>query len=111
VVEVALTLPIVMLFALAIVEIGVAVSASVTVEHAAREGARAAAVSSTPSVAARRAVGSLGLAGATVATASSGDLITVTVSRRHRTDLPLIGRLVPDPLLSASVTMRRESSG
>jgi Flp pilus assembly protein TadG len=102
-------MPIVLMMVFGVVEVGAFVGSSLAVEHAAREGARAAAVSAAPAVAARSAVAGMGL-DANVVAVVAGDRVTVTVSRRHRTDLPLIGRLLPDPVVSGSATMRREPS-
>jgi hypothetical protein len=40
-----------------------------------------------------------------------GDLVTVTVRHLARTDAPLVGPLLPDVVLSATVSMRRERRG
>ncbi len=77
--------------------------------HAAREAARAASVDRSPDapgVAAHRV-----LARAHVdvgARPTVGGPIRVEVTYTSRTDLPLVGRLFPDPELHASATMRTE---
>ena len=39
------------------------------------------------------------------------DVVTVTVRHLTRTDVPLVGMLLPDVVLSATVSMRRERRG
>lgn len=83
----------------------------VMVTHAAREGARAAAVETTSGAAragALRASGSLDPAHLAVDADRHGDRVTVTVQYRSRTNLPLVGLAVPDVTLRESVTMRAE---
>lgn len=83
------------------------------VVHATREAARAAAVE--PDAGAARA----GAARATTALDPDrldvdadriGDHVRVRVRYRSRTDLPLVGFLVPDPVLRGELTMRVESA-
>jgi len=107
-VELALCLPFICLLLLGVVQTGVVVRDHVMVVAAAREGARAAAVSASPSMAAAGAVSSRGLAGVEVSTAVHGSLVTVTVRYVDHTDVPLIGALVPDAAVEASVTMALE---
>lgn len=112
-VELALVLPLVAALLLALVQVGIVVRAQVLVTHAAREGARAAAVDPAPD------------AGPVAARASSGldaDRLAVTVSGRGdagsrvevdvvydlATDVPLVGDLLADVELSARATMRVE---
>jgi len=38
-------------------------------------------------------------------------VVTVTVRHLTRTDVPLVSRLLPDVMLSATVSMRRERRG
>jgi len=79
------------------------------VELAAREAARAAVVSAEPSGAARSAAARVipGPAPA-VATTVRGETITVRVSTRARSSLPVIGRWIRDVELSARATMAIE---
>ena len=109
-VELALVLPLVCLLMLAVVQIGLVVHAQLVVVHAAREGARAAAVDEHP-LAAQVAV----VAGTpldqnqiTVTTDSVGERVRVEVTYEYSTDVPLVGALMPDLDLSATATMRRE---
>jgi Flp pilus assembly protein TadG len=108
-VELALCLPVVVLLVLGVVQVAVVVRDQLAVELAAREGARAAAVSAAPAdagaSAAARAAPSLSLDTTTVVGAGT---VTVTVSAPSHTDVPLIGALVADVRVSATVTMALE---
>lgn len=99
---------------LLVLQVGLVVRDQVRTVHAAREGARAAAVDARPGAARRAALASAGLepGRTTVATrgrGAAGTRVTVSVRYRSRTDLPLVGALVPDRTLEADVTMRVES--
>ncbi|MFT7599356.1 MAG: Flp pilus assembly protein TadG [Acidimicrobiales bacterium] len=112
-VELALVLPVVVLFALLVVQVGLVAKDLVLVQHAAREGARAAAVDPTPSAARAGAFGSssLEVARMTVTlggSTSRGGAATTTVHYRSPTNVPLVGALVGDIALTAEVTMRVE---
>lgn len=110
-VEFALALPLVVMALLLVVQIGLVARAQLLVAHAAREGARAAAVDGpgAAALAARRAPG-LRSERIEVSTTGgqAGGLVTVTVRYRAPTEAPLVGALVGDPMLEASVTMRVE---
>jgi hypothetical protein len=104
-VELALTLPFVVVAVLVVLQVGVVVRAQVLVVHAAREAARAAAVGERPpppdgldpartSVAIRPAAG--------------GGRVDAEVTYRAETDLPLIGAVLPDLVLRGGATMRVE---
>lgn len=112
-VELALVLPLVVVLALIGLQLGVVAKDLVLVHHAAREGARAAAVEPTVGAARAAVVGSstlesdrldVSLSGGT----ERGSQTTVTVTYRAPTDVPLVGALVPDVTVRASVTMRVE---
>jgi hypothetical protein len=108
-VEFAFVLPLVVLAALAVVQVALVARDQLGVEHAAREAARAASVDPDPSRAVRAAHRTL--PGATVEIGDRprvGDELTVTVHYTSSTDLPLVGVLFPDPDLHASATMRVE---
>jgi len=114
-VEFALVLPVVILFLMLIVQCGLVLRDRVLVTHAAREGARAAAVAETDrEAAAQRAVERAGelnpdQTSETVEILDNGRAVRVQVTYRSRTDLPLIGALIPDIDLTEAVTMRLES--
>ena len=109
-VELVLVLPVVVLAMLLVLQVGLIARDQVLVVNAAREGARAAAVSG-PSAAGPAARASPGLRPERVSVAvdlPSGDLVRVRVRYRAPTDVALIGVLLADPVLTAEVAMRRE---
>ncbi len=106
--ELALALPVVVLALLLVLQVALLARAQVLVVHAAREGARAAAVGEPADAAATP-----GLVGGRVTVHRSGgrapgDLVTVAVTYRAPTDVPLVGGLLGDVDLRAAVTMRVE---
>lgn len=108
-VELALALPLVVLLVLALLQVVVVARDHLAVWHAARVGARAAAISSAPAsdgVAAARA--SVALEPLEVNVQAHAVWVTVTVTHTNSTDLPLIGRLLPDVDVRARATMARE---
>ena len=111
-VELVLSLPVVVLALLLVLQVGLVARAQVLVVDAAREGARAAAVEGTGAAASGAAEATPGLdpvrlvVDATVG--PPGDDATVTVRYRMPTDVPLVGPLLGDPLLTATVVMRVE---
>lgn len=111
-VELALVLPVFTLLVLLLLQVALVVRAQVVVGHAAREGARVAAVDRRPGrpVAAARATPGLERNRVRVAVdrRSADGLVAVTVTYRARTDVPLVGRLVRDPTLTATVVMAVE---
>jgi hypothetical protein len=109
-VELALVLPFVCLVVLALVQVGLVIHAHLLVVHAAREGARAAAVDEHPMAAQMAVVAGTPLDAQHVLVTSrhAGDRVEVEVRYRYSTDVPLIGSLVGDVDLSATAVMRRE---
>jgi Flp pilus assembly protein TadG len=112
-VELALALPLVAVLLLVVAQVGLVVHDQVLVVHAAREGARAAAVQRDGGVAgeAERAVHAalpLDRDRLRVETASSGGLVRVTVRYRSPVDLPLIGLFLQDVDLEATAVMAAE---
>ena len=106
VVELALCLPLVCLLLLGVVQVAVVVRDQLAVQLAARDAARAAAVSDDPSPAAAAAADAAGVLGPIeVAVRSSGTVVTATVTYVEHTDLPLIGALLPDLTVRASASM------
>jgi len=113
-VELALCLPLLAAIGLALLQVTLVVRDQVVLTHAAREAAREAAVSAEPG-AARRAA----LAGAHLdpdrlevevrGRGRSGSRVTVTLQYLAPTDLPLIGAVLGDVHLAASVSMRVET--
>jgi Flp pilus assembly protein TadG len=112
-VELALVLPLAVLFILLVVQVGLLVHQQVLTTHAAREGARAAAVDPHRAAARDGAVEGAPLDEDRMVVDLSGDLsrggrATVVVLYSAPTDVPLIGALLPDVTLQASATMRVE---
>ncbi len=107
-VELALAMPVVVVLMLAVLQVAVAVRDELAVELAAREGARAAAVTTDMSgaadAAARRAV-DLPIE---VSTSRRGEHVTVTVTYVDPTDLAIIGAFIGPIVHTASVTMMLE---
>lgn len=108
-VEFALALPLVAILVLGVVQLIVVARDQLAVELAARDGARAAAVSASPAAAARAAAErAVRLRPLSVSTGTSGDRVTVTVTHRSATDVPLIGALLADVEVTGRATMLRE---
>jgi hypothetical protein len=108
-VELAMTIPLVVFLVLGAVQVGLIVAEQVAVIHAAREGARAAAVSAAPSVDATTAArGATSLRPIGVDVRADESYVTVTVTRTAPTDVPFVGALMGDVELRATVTMRWE---
>ncbi|MGH9224261.1 MAG: TadE/TadG family type IV pilus assembly protein [Acidimicrobiales bacterium] len=112
-VELALILPFVAVLLLLLVQVGLLARDQVLVVHAAREGAREAAVDPSPNAARSAAASSSSLdPGRLEVTVTGrggpGSRVTVTVRYRAATSLPIMGALVGDLRLEASTTMRVE---
>ncbi len=112
-VELALVLPLVAALALALLQVALVVRDQVLVVHAAREGARAAAVSDDPGAARAAALAGASLIPDRVVVEASGrggagSRVRVLVRYVSVTDLPLVGPLVGDVELSGSASMRVE---
>lgn len=107
-VEFVLALPIVVLMSLGLLLVGVAVRNELVVELAAREGARAAAVSADPAAAATRAANRAIALPIDVAITSDGRSVTVTVTYVDPVDVAIIGALVGPVTHTASATMMFE---
>jgi len=116
--EVALVVPLVATMLLAIVQVGFVVRDQVLVVHAAREAARAAAVDPRPGAAGTAAAASSALKGARLSTETvtshmgraneRSDIVTVRVTYRSATDVPLVGTLLPEITLHSKAAMRIE---
>jgi Flp pilus assembly protein TadG len=108
-VELALALPVVVVLLLGMLQVALVGRDQLAIELAAREAARAAAVSAEPAAAARLAAErTTSLRPLQVAVSPGGDTVTVTVGYTSTTDVAMIGRLVGDVALQASVTMALE---
>lgn len=112
-VELALTMPLLTVFLLLILQLALLGRDAVLVSHAAREAAREAAVTARADriQEAGRAAGGLRPSRLTVRPGprgAPGTRTTVAVSYRSPTEVPLIGRMVPDVTFRASATTRVE---
>ena len=108
-VEFALVLPLVFFLILAVLQTALVVRDYVATVHAAREAARAASVDRDPGAPRDAAHRVLRRAHVEVGPRPAvGAPIRVEVTYTSHTDLPLVGRLFPDPELHATVTMRAE---
>ncbi|HEY8545358.1 MAG TPA: TadE family protein [Acidimicrobiales bacterium] len=111
--ELAVVLPFIAVLLLGLVYVGWLIGDHIMATHAAREGARAAAVDSDPRAAERaaRAAGGLDPRRLRVETRNRGHVgDRVTVAVRYRTDnpVPLLRWLVDGVTLTAEATMRVE---
>jgi hypothetical protein len=95
---------------LLVVQVGLVVREQVLVVHAAREGARAAAVSGAAEDAAPAAARATGLdpTRLRVEASTTGSGVSVTARYRARVALPVLRMLVDGVDLDATVVMRRE---
>lgn len=113
-VELALTLPVVALLLLSVVQMALLGRDLVLVTHAARSGAREAAVDSRPSSVRAAAIASApALKAARLSTETSHrrgspDIVIVDVSYRAPTDVPLVGPLLPDVVVTGKAAIRDE---
>jgi len=108
-VELALALPLLMVFLLAGVQLVAVVRAQLAVDHAAREGARAAAVSPAPAGAAAGAArAAVHLGDLRVGTSAGGGRVRVQVRSTVHTDVPLVGVLIGDVTVVGSAVMAVE---
>ena len=107
--ELAVIFPVVLLLVLTLVQAALVLRDDLALTGAAREAARAASLDPDPARAERAAAAVL--PGATVRSEprpAVGELVRVQVSYRSPTTLPLVGPLLPDPLLVARAAMRVE---
>jgi hypothetical protein len=100
----------VLLVLLAVVQVVLVARDQIAVLHAAREGARAAAVAADSGAGPAAAQAALGLdvARASIDEVRLGDRVRVTVRYDAPTDVPLVGALLGDVTVTATATMRVE---
>jgi Flp pilus assembly protein TadG len=117
-VELALVLPLALVAALALVQVGMLTRDALVVAGAAREGAREAAVSNDQArvtEAALRGGGGLAASRIEVDIDRSGDVgdpVTVTVTYRAPVLVPFVDWLFPEEVVvSSEATMRQETDG
>lgn len=112
-VELALLLPVVVMVLLAVLQVGLVARDVVLVTHASREAVRAAAVdpdARAPLEAARQSSGldPDRLSVRSTGRGEAGSRVTVVVSYRVRTAVPIVGALVGDHTVRSRATMRVE---
>ena len=109
-VELALVLPLVLTLALVVVQVGLVARDAVRVTHAARSATRAASVGLDDDSVRRAASEGSGLASSrlSVVIVRAGDWVTVRVTYRCPTDVPLVGTIAPAVVLRDQLTMRVE---
>jgi Flp pilus assembly protein TadG len=107
-VELALALPFLCLLLLGVVQVAVIARDRLGVQLAAREAARAAAVSADHGAAARAAARAVTLEPLQIDVHDAGAVIRATVTYTDHTDVPIIGAILPDVAVSASVAMAVE---
>jgi TadE-like protein len=102
-------LPVVVVLLLGMLQVALIGRDQLALELAAREGARAAAVSADPSTAARAAADSVtSLHPLSVDVSVAATTVTITVRHQSVTDIAVIGRLIDDVDLQATATMALE---
>ena len=107
-VEFAMVLPVIVIMTLGLVVVALAVRNELAVELAAREGARAAAVSANPGAAAIAAATRVVSLPIEVATTSDSNTVTVSVTYTDPVHVAIIGSLIGPVRHTASVTMALE---
>ena len=108
-VELAMTMPIVVIFVLGVFQVALVARDQLALELAAREAARAASVSADPAGAASAAANRVvGLEPIDVAVDVAGDLVRVRVSYVNPTDVAIIGAAIGDVTLEATAAMAWE---
>lgn len=109
-VEFALLLPVAVVALLVVAQIGLVVRARVMLTHAAREGARIAAVGGSDAEVRAAAVDAASLDPARLSVRVSRDASVVRVLLVYvmRTDVSVVGALLNDPEMSSVAAMYRE---
>ncbi|MFZ4719335.1 MAG: TadE family protein [Ilumatobacteraceae bacterium] len=107
-VELALCLPMLCTLLLGIVQVAVVTRDRLAVQLAAREGARAAAIGADDGAVRRAVEAAVALAPLTVRIERRAGTARVTVGYRDPTDVPLVGAVLRDVVLQATVTMATE---
>ncbi len=112
-VELALALPFVVLLIMVLAQVGLVLRDQQMAVHAAREGARAAAVSGDSGAAEQAAVAATGLDRdrldvSVTGREGEGSRVRVTVRYRSPTELPLVGTFLDDVEVTSAATMRVE---
>lgn len=109
-VEFALLLPVAVVALLVIAQIGLVVRTRVMLTHAAREGARVAAVGGSDAEVTAAVIdsGSLDPAQLTVGVTRDASVVTVLLIYEMKTDVSVVGAILDDPQMSSLAAMYRE---
>ena len=92
-----------------VIQVGLLARDRLALTHAAREAARQAVVDPDPASVRRAAVGATGLdPQRLVVRVTDGEQVTVVVTYRSPTDVPLVGRLLGDVTFSERFVSRAE---
>jgi Flp pilus assembly protein TadG len=104
-VELALVMPVVVVFMLLILQVGLVVREQIALIHACGAAARAASIADSPDDAASSvfSASSFG-AEADIDVTTNDGMVTVDVVFNHPTDLAIVGLFLPDITLRASAT-------
>ena len=108
VVEFALTLPVVMLTICLVAEVGAVTIDQIRLVHLCREATRVASVSADPESAARNFMATANSDDVDIEVMVSDDVVTVALTRIHRTETPLIGALLPEVTMHEQLSMYTE---
>lgn len=106
--EFAITLPLVLLAVSLVAEIGLITIDQIRLVHLCRDATRVASVSLAPESAVRELVATSGADGIETVVTHTDRVVTVSLARLHRTELPLIGALLPDVWLREQLSMYTE---
>lgn len=106
--EFVLTLPLVVLLVLAVVQVAIVLTERARVESITWNAARAASVAPSPATAARRQVDDFPGGHTTVMVEEEEGFVTVRVRRTVATDVPVIGRFLPDVTVESELTLLLE---
>ncbi|NBO53250.1 MAG: pilus assembly protein [Actinobacteria bacterium] len=104
-VELALVMPVVVVFMLLILQVGLVVREQIALIHACGAAARAASIADSPDDAAHSVLDASSIGdGANIAVTTKDGMVTVDVVFDHPTDLAIVGFFLPDITLRASAT-------
>lgn len=108
-VEFAMVLPIVVIFLMLILQVGLVVRQKVLVTNSSREAARILSVENNSGKATSKAKESIKDANVQISRPSKqGEYLTVTVSDVVESKMPILGILFPDVTVSSKTSMRVE---
>ena len=108
-VEVALLIPLLAVFLMLIIQVGIVIRQQVLVTNASRAGAREASVNQDTSEAINRVKFSVPDAKVKINRPSkAGEYLTVNVTDTVESPLPIIGVLIPEITVKANTSMRVE---